>query len=71
MSQVSITDLEIVGLKIQNQNMVDAVINKEEEMKILGNKNKYLLDKNEKLMKQLYGKLPMQRARQLIWDMII
>ena len=35
------------------------------------NKNKELLDKNEKLVKQLSRQLPMQGARHLIWDMII
>ena len=56
MSQVSLRDIEIVGL---NQNLPGAVRKKEEERKSLENKNKELLDKNEKLVKQLYGKLPM------------
>ena len=71
MSQVSFRDLEIVGLKSQNKNLVDAVLKKEEERKALENKYKELLDKNEKLVKQLSGKLPMQGERHLIWDMII
>ena len=44
---------------------------KEEERKLLGNKNKELLDKNEKLMEHLTGQLPMQGARHLLWDMLI
>ena len=71
MSQVSLRDLEIVGLKSQNQNLADAVLKKEEERKALENKYKELLDKNEKLVKQLSGKLPMQGARHPSWDMII
>ena len=71
MSQVSLRDLEIVGLKSQNKNLVDAVLKKEEEMKVLESENKELMDKNEKLVKQLYGQFPMQGARHVIWDMII
>ena len=55
MSQVGLKDLEIVGLKSQNQNLADAVLKKEEESKALENKNTELLDKNEKLIKQLFG----------------
>ena len=43
---------------------------KEEERKALENKNKELLDINEKLVKQLSGQIPMQGARHLIQDMI-
>ena len=64
-------DLEIVGLKIQDKNLVDAVLKKEEERKALEKKCKELLDKNEKLVKQLFGQFPMQGARQLIQDTII
>ena len=71
MSQVSLRDKEIIGLKIQNQNLANAVKKKEEERKLLGNRNKELLDKNEKLMEHLTGQLPMQGARHLLWDMII
>ena len=64
-------DLEIVGLKRQNKNLVDAILKKEEEIKALQNKYKELLDKNHKLVNQLSRKLPMQRAMHLIWNMII
>ena len=40
-------------------------------MKISENKSKELLEKNEKLAEKVSGKLPMQEARHLIWDMII
>ena len=71
MSQVRLRDLEVVGLKIQNKNLVDEILKKEEERKALEKKCKELLDKNEKLVKQLSRQLPMQGARHLIWDMII
>ena len=45
MSQVILRDLEIVGLKSQNKNLLDAVLKKEEERKALESKNKELLDK--------------------------
>ena len=71
MSQISLKDLEIVGLKIQNKNLADAALKKEEERKALENKYKELLDKKDKLVKQPTRKFPIQRARHLIWDMII
>ena len=40
MSQVSLRDKEIIGLKSQNQNLADVVKKKEEERKLLENKNK-------------------------------
>ena len=40
MSQVNLRDKEIIGLKNQNQNLVDVVKNKEEERKLLENKKK-------------------------------
>ena len=61
----------MVGLKIQNKNLADAALKKEEERKALENKYKELLDKKDKLVKQPTRKFPIQRARHLIWDMII
>ena len=67
----SITFLHKSGsLRNQNKNLENATL-KEEERKVLENKCEDLLDKNEKLTKQLAGKLPLQGARHLIWDMII
>ena len=71
MSQVCLRDLEIVGLKNQNKNLENATLKKEEERKFMENKFKHLQGKNTKLMKQLTGKLSVQGARHLIWDMII
>ena len=40
-----------MGLKNQNQNLVEAVKNKEEKRIIFENKNKELLDRNDKFIK--------------------
>ena len=45
--------MEIVGLKGQNRNLVDATLKKEEERKELEYKYKELLDKIDKLVKQI------------------
>ena len=66
MSQVSLRDLQIVGLKSQNKNLANVVLKNEEERETLENKYKDLLDKNEKVVKQLFGKSPMQGERNLI-----
>ena len=42
-----------------------------EERRIFENKNKELLDINDKLDKQLTGQLPVKGVRHIIWDMII
>ena len=55
MSQISLKDLEIVGLKGQNRNLVDSTLKKEEERKELDYKYKEMQDKNDKLVKQLSG----------------
>ena len=41
MSQVSLRDLEIIGIKNQNKNLEDATLKKEEGKKVLENKCKY------------------------------
>ena len=58
MPEVSLKDLETVGLKNQNKNLVDANLKKEEERKALEKKYNELLDKNDKLVKQLIGQFP-------------
>ena len=40
---------------------------KEEEKRFFENKNKELLEKNEKLAEKVLGKLPVQGARHIIW----
>ena len=35
------------------------------------NKCKYLLEKNDKLMKLVTGQIPVQGDKHIIWDMII
>ena len=71
MSQVSLKNLDIVGLKNQNKILEDASLKKENERKAIENKYKELLDKNDKLVKQLTGQLHIQGAKHIIWDMII
>ena len=71
MSQVILREKDIIGLKNQNQNLAEAVKKKEEERRLFENKNKELLDRNEKLVKQLSRQLPVHGARHLLWDMII
>ena len=63
MSRVSFKDLEIVGIRNQTKVLEDTALNKEEERKVLENKCKYLLDKNDKLKKKFTRKLPLQGAR--------
>ena len=55
MSQVILRDKEIMGLKNQNQNLVESVKKKEEERILFENKNKELLDMDDKLVKELSG----------------
>ena len=52
-----------MGLKNQNKNLENATL-KEEERKAMENKYKDLLDKNDKLMKQLTGQLPVQGEKE-------
>ena len=58
MSHVSLTDLEIVGLKNQNKNLENVALKKEEERKSWERKCKDLWDKNDNIMKQVTGKSP-------------
>ena len=71
MSQISLRDLEIVGLKNQNKNLENLALKREEERKSWENKCKYLLDKDDKLMKQVTGQLPVQGEKHIIWDISI
>ena len=51
LSQVSLKELEITGLKKQNKNLEDIVGKRELERKKLEDKCKELVDKNNKLTK--------------------
>ena len=53
MSQVSLRDEEIKSLKKGNQKLAEIIKKKEEEIKLFENKNKELLNINDKLAKQL------------------
>ena len=66
MSQVSLRDIEIIGLKIW--------LMQSRRKKTRGKhwkKNKELMDKNENLMKQIIFQLLVQGARHILWDMFI
>ena len=53
MSQVGLRYLDIIGLKNQNKNLDNLALKREEERKTWESKCKYLLDKNDKLMKHV------------------
>ena len=55
MSQVSLKELEITGLKNQNKNLEDIATKREQGRKTMENKCKELVDKNNKLTKQVTG----------------
>ena len=55
MSQVSLRDMEITGLKNQNKYLEDIVVKREQERNTLENKCKELVDKNNNLIKQVTG----------------
>ena len=58
MSHVRLRDTEIMGLNNRNHNLDEVIKHKEDEMKLFENKNKELLDRNDKLVKQLSRQLP-------------
>ena len=66
MSQVSLRDLEIVGLKNQNKFLENVALKTKEERKAMENKCKDLLDKNDKLVKQSNAKFPMQGTKNTV-----
>ena len=51
MSQVSLGDLEMTGLKNQNKNLENFSLKIEEERKTWERKCKYLTDKNDNILK--------------------
>ena len=59
------------GLKRKKSKLVEVVKKKEEEKRIFENKNKELLKKNKTLAENFLGKLQVQGAKHIIWDMII
>ena len=71
MSHVILRDLEIVGLKNQNMNLENDALKNKEERKAWERKCKDLSDKNDKLMKQVTGKFPVQGDKHIMWDMIM
>ena len=78
MSQVSIKDLELTGLKNQNKNLENLSLQKEQERRAWeANSNAWeakcqdLQTKNDKLTKQVLGQLQVQGEKHIIWDAII
>ena len=53
MSHISLKYLQIVGLKRQNRNPADVALKRQEEISVLEDKYKEVLDKNDNLVKQL------------------
>ena len=66
MSQVSLIDMEITGLKNHNKNLEDIAIKREQERKAWESKCKEMADKNNKLTKQVTGQLALQGAKHII-----
>ena len=66
MSQVSLKELEITGLKNQNKNLEDIDGKRELERKKLEDKCNELVDKNNKLTKQVTGQSTLPGANHLI-----
>ena len=71
MSQVSLKKLEITGLKRQNKNLEDIAGKREKERNELEEKCKEMVEKNNKLEKQVTGQSSLQGAKHLIWDVLI
>ena len=71
MSQVSLKNLEITGLKNQNKNLEEIVEKREKERNTLEDKCKDLVEKNNRLEKQVTRQSTLQGAKHLIWDELI
>ena len=70
MSHVSLKELELVGLKNQNKNLESLALKREQERKSQEAKCQELQNKNDKLMKQVTCKLPVQGAKHIFWDIV-
>ena len=71
MFQFILRDLEIIGLKNKNKNLENFSLKIDEERKTWERKCKYLTDKNDNLLKQVTRQLPVQGAKNIIWDVLI
>ena len=65
-SQVSLKELVIPGLKNQNKTLEDIAIKREQERKAMENKCNELVDKNNKLTKQVIRQLALQGTKHII-----
>ena len=68
---MNLKDVELTGLKQQNQNLEDISLKKEEEKKNLEERCQELINQNTKLTKQVVGQMALQGAKHMIWDEII
>ena len=71
MSQLKLKEVELIGLKQQNQNLEDISLKKEEEKKKPEERCQGLINQNTKLTKKLVCQMVLQGAKHMIWDEII
>ena len=71
LEQVSLKELELTGLKHWNKNLEGLALEREREINNWEAKCAELQGKNEKLVKQVTGKLPMQGDKHIMWDALI
>ena len=71
MSQVSMKELKLLGLKNQNKNLESLDLKREQERKAWEAKFQELQSKNNKLMKQVTGQSSVQGEKHIIWDALI
>ena len=62
MSHVNLRDVELTGLKLQNKNLEDMDLKKEEESKKLEERCQELINQNGKLNKQVISQMALQGA---------
>ena len=71
MSRVSLKELELNGLKNQNENLEILALKREQEKKAWEAKYQELQTNNDKLMKQNTVQSSVHRENDIIWDSII
>ena len=64
-------DVELTELKQQNKNLEETILKREQEKKEVEEKCQELINKNNKLTKQVVGQMALQGAKHMIWDNII
>ena len=71
MSQVSIKELQLTGLKNKNKNLENMALQREQEIKTWESKCQELENTNDKLIKQVIVQLHIHGGKHFIWDSII